>query len=351
MSEHNLAPTSVGDTLSALALAGEVADQYARQAVFADYLSRKAANTLRRQRADLALFARYLAAVGVAVDGEHLQTTAKAWNGMSAGLVEGFKRWMLQEGYAIASVNVRLSTIKTYVKLAARAAVIDPTTTAQVAAVEGYAHREFKRVDEKRSAAAVPTRTGAKKSEAVSLTRAQRKALKDQPQTPQGRRDALLMCLLLDHGLRCGEIAGLTVGAFNLVEGTFTFYRQKVDKVQTHKLTRDSLRAARAYLNLDAPLAADAPLLRGSKKDGELTEARMSERAITKRVNVLGSKVGVIGLSAHDGRHSWATQAARGNTPIDALMQGGGWNSPAMPLRYVETARIANERVTLGEEQ
>jgi hypothetical protein len=31
-------------------------------------------------------------------------------------------------------------------------------------------------------------------------------------------------------------------------------------------------------------------------------------------------------------------------------MHGGGWNSLAMPLRYVETARIANERVTLGEE-
>jgi hypothetical protein len=31
-------------------------------------------------------------------------------------------------------------------------------------------------------------------------------------------------------------------------------------------------------------------------------------------------------------------------------MQGGGWNSPAMPLRYVEAAQIANERVTLGEE-
>jgi integrase len=334
----------------ALELAGQLAEEFARQGMFADYLSRKAANTLRRQRADLELFSRYLAAAGVTIDSEKLQTSADAWNGISAGLVDGFKRWMLHEGYAIASVNVRLSTIKTYVKLAARAGAIDQTTAAQVAMIDGYAHREFKHVDEKRSAAELPTRTGAKKSEAVTLSKADRRALKDQPNTPQGRRDALLMCLLLDHGLRCGEIAGLTVGAFNLADGTFTFYRPKVDKVQSHKLTRDTLRAARAYLNIDAPLSADALLLRGSKKDGELTEARMSERAITKRVNVLGGKVGIVGLSAHDGRHSWATQAARDNTPIDALMQGGGWNSPAMPLRYVESARIANERVTLGDE-
>lgn len=339
------------DPIHPLALAGQLADDFARQAVFSDYLSRKAANTLRRQRADLDLFARYLAAAGVTADGQSLQTTAAAWNGISAGLVDGFKRWMLHEGYAIASVNVRLSTIKTFVKLAARAGAVDQTTAAQVAAVEGYAHREYRRVDEKRSAADVPTRTGAKKSEAVSLSRADRKALKDQPNTPQGRRDALLMCLLLDHGLRVGEIAMLTVGAFNLKDGTFTFYRPKVDKLQSHKLTRDTLRAARAYLNIDAPLAVDAPLLRASKKNGELTEAGLTERAITKRVNTLGGKVGIVGLSAHDGRHSWATQAARDNTPIDALMQGGGWNSPAMPLRYVETARIANERVTLGDDK
>jgi integrase len=275
--EANLAVSQQSDLLLPLIQAGAAADRVARDGVFVDYLSRKAANTLRRQRADLDLFARFLRLAGASVEAEQLQTIPSVWAGVSAGLVEGFKRWMLHEGYAIASVNVRLSTVKMYVKLASKAGVIDQTTAAQVAAVDGYAHREFKRVDEKRSAASVPTRTGAKKSEAIPISRVERKALKDQPNTPQGRRDALLMCLLLDHGLRVGEIAGLTVGAFNLAEGTFTFYRPKVDKVQSHKLTRDTLRAARAYLNIDAPLAADAPLLRGSKKDGELTEAGMSE--------------------------------------------------------------------------
>jgi hypothetical protein len=46
--------------------------------------------------------------------------------------------------------------------------------------------------------------------------------------------------------------------------------------------------------------------------------------------------------------HYWATQAARNNPPIDRLQEAGGWNSPAMPLRYGETAKIANEGVNLG---
>jgi integrase len=76
----------------------------------------------------------------------------------------------------------------------------------------------------------------------------------------------------------------------------------------------------------------------------------MSEWAITKRVNKPGEKIGVMGLSAHDGRHSWATRAARNKTDAFALQGAGGWNSLAMPRRYVEAAKIANEGVNLGED-
>ena len=76
----------------------------------------------------------------------------------------------------------------------------------------------------------------------------------------------------------------------------------------------------------------------------------MSERALTKRVNYLGKRIGVEGLSAHDLRHSWATRAARNKTSAFALQDAGGWNSLAMPARYVEAAKIANEGVNLGED-
>ncbi|MEZ4672775.1 MAG: hypothetical protein R2932_00830 [Caldilineaceae bacterium] len=58
----------------------------------------------------------------------------------------------------------------------------------------------------------------------------------------------LLMCLLLDHGLRVGEVADLTVDAFNLKAGKLVFYRDKVEKTQTHKLTADTLWAIRNYI-------------------------------------------------------------------------------------------------------
>ena len=97
----------------------------------------------------------------------------------------------------------------------------------------------------------------------------------------------------------------------------------------------------------DAP--AQGPALRASRKGGALQDAGMTARALTARVRDLGAAVGLVGLSAHDLRHYWATQAARSGTPLDRLQDAGGWASPAMPLRYVEAAKIANQGVLLGE--
>src|SRR5207247_8234350 len=114
--------------------------------------------------------------------------------------------------------------------------------------------------------------------------------LKAQPGHSQGRRDALLMCLLLEHGLRCGEVAALTPDAINLVDGTLTFYRQKVDKTQVLNITADTLLAATRYFEVMPDKSAH--LLAGSRKNGSL-EGVMSERAITDRVRVLGDAIGL----------------------------------------------------------
>lgn len=338
------------------AIVGAAADYAARSGVFEDYRARRAANTLRRQLADLALFAEYLAQVKFypIADGRaaQLQGDPEAWAGITHGLVAGFVRWQLQRGYAIGSINVRLSTIKQYAKLAFQAGALSAEQNALIRTVTGYQYKEQKRVDEKRIADGAATRIGAKKATAVSLDAWQVKALKKQPDTPQGRRDALLMCLLLDHGLRCGEIAALDTGAINLEDGTLIFYRPKVAKTQTHRLSRDTFRAAQAWLS-NGDVLAEGKLLRASMKSkigDKLGKSGMSERAITKRVEYLGQQVGAKGLSAHDGRHSWATRAARNKTDAFALQEAGGWNSLAMPRRYIDDAKIANEEVKLGQD-
>jgi len=317
--------------------AGQAANRAAAGHVFEDYRARKADNTIRRHDNDLARFAEFLAAAGI--PGGDLAGDPEAWRGVTWGIVEAFRNWMIDQGDAINSVNARLSTVKAYAKLAAKAGAISDQEHALIRTVSGYSQKEGKRIDERRD----QSRRGAKKAAAVQITDDQAARLKEQPDTPQGRRDALLMCLLLDHGLRAGEAAALTVGDLDLKAGTMDLYRAKVDLQQRHKLTADTLRAATAYFSAgDAPLPADAPLLRASVKSGALTAAGMTERSITRRVAVLGEQIGIDGLSAHDCRHYWATYWA-GKTDPFRLKQAGGWASLATVDRYVEASQIAND--------
>ena len=341
-------------TADLLAMAGQAANKAAAAAAFGDYKPRKAGNTLKRQAADLASFESFLAGVGLDVRG--LVDNPQAWQGITWGLVAAFRGWLLQSGYAVSTVNFRLSTIKVYANLATQAGALSAAELGEIKRVPGFAHKEQKRIDTPRQEQGNPTRKGSKKADSVSITPAQGKSLKNRPDTPQGRRDSLLLCLLLDHGLRCGEVAALKVTDFDLKAGELRFYRPKVDKVQTHKLTPATRRAAAAYFTSDAPALGSVWRASASKAagkaahdSGELAGSGLTERAITKRVKALGAAVGLACLSAHDCRHYWATQAARNHTALDRLQDAGGWNSLAMPARYIESAKIANEGINLGD--
>jgi len=328
-------------------LIGLNANRAAAQARFHDYRSRRAEETLRRQDADLVLFHEFLAFANLRTG--DLANDPGAWRPVTWGLVEAFVTWQLKEGYAINSINVRLSTVKTYARMAMQCGTLTPQEYALIRAVQGYSFREQVRIDQKRPV----KRIGFKKEEPVRLTPEQAQALKEQPPTPQGRRDRLLMCLLLDHGLRVGEVAGLAAPDLDADEGVLRFFRPKVNKEQAHRLTRETLQAVRDCLANHELLPGEL-LLRRSKKNEELGAPGMSQRAITARVRLLGERLGILGLSAHDCRHYWATSAARHGTDPFVLQEAGGWSSLAMPRRYVEANDIANQGVRLekgeGEE-
>ena len=122
------------------------------------------------------------------------------------------------------------------------------------------------------------------------------------------------------------------------------FYRPKVDKIQTHKLTVDTW--LRRGLTVQRwPCAAQVLDVNngrcaGARAGGAVSEsASMTARALAAGLRKPGAAVGLVELGAHDLRHYWATRATRNGTPLDRLQDAGGWASPAMPLRYVKAAR------------
>jgi integrase len=360
-----------------LITAGQVANRAAADYLFADYRQRRAAKTIRTQTAALLLWVQYLGEVGAAREllaeaedwimahfdekvmaalaeyaksqscalatiyaAHYCQHVPAAWHGVTWGLVEGFVKWLLHQGYSLASVNNRLSAVKVYARLAAKAEVLPPDEHALIREVQGYGSTEGKRVNTGRP----KTRLGHKKAEAIVLTAGQSRRLKTaHPPTPQGIRDRLLLCLLLDLGLRASEVAALRVE--DLAEpGYVVVYRQKTDTVDRMALSADILQAMAAY---EPYLRPQGILLRGSRKNEKLTEQTMSVRAIGQRVKLLGRDIlGIWELSPHDLRHTWATRAAKKSNPF-VLRDAGGWTNMQTPGRYVKRAKVVNEGIQL----
>jgi integrase len=147
-------------------------------------------------------------------------------------------------------------------------------------------------------------------------------------------------------------VAALSVSDIDLEQNLLIFFRQKVSKIQKHRLTSSTRMAIdRCFAFGDVIAGSSTPLLRRSLKNKNLSEYGISERGITHRVMVLGKQVGLSGLSAHDCRHYWATIAAKNGTDPFSLQEAGGWSSLAMPRRYIDDNAIANEGVHLNKDR
>lgn len=310
--------------------------------LFLTYVQQKSENTLIAQRTDLAAFLSFLEDNHYTntTSIEQMQLSAAAWQSITWQIVQSFVEWQLAQGHAISSINRRLSTIRTYAKLAAKAGDLAASEYAMITTITGYSSSAAKRIDAARSL----TRTGDKKSEPVKITDEQARQLKTHPDTPQGRRDRLLMCLLLDHGLRISEIVLLQVQDFDADTGLLYFERPNLDDEQVHKLSPDTRQALQASLRAGDCLPR-GPLLRGSRKNGKLTHAGISDQAIQARVRFLGEQIGLLILSPNDCRHYWATYWAK-KVDVLRLQEAGGWSSLDMPRRYIERAKIANLGMT-----
>jgi integrase len=342
--------TPVIMTGQAMQIAGQDANRAAAQATFAIYQERRPENTRRSQRAALRVYSEYLRSVGIGTG--DLYSDPKAWHGMTWGLVQGFQLWMIQQGYSMKTINDRISVVKVYMSLANSADVIPDADIIRLQSLRGYTRKESIDADRNRSKAGTPTRRGAKKQAgAVVLTEEQARALKSQPDTPQGRRDALMMTLLLEHGLRVSEIAILAVDCVDPKSKRLTFYRPKTGTISRHVLRGRAWRIMSDYLERDRRDQSGA-LFVASRKSGMLKpDTAMSIRAINDRVKALGQAVGIDNLSPHDCRHYGATKA--GNDPrvsLAALMAWGGWSSPQSAARYIDRGQADNEGVSIGDD-
>jgi len=167
----------------------------------------------------------------------------------------------------------------------------------------------------------------------------------------EGRRDHAILRVLIDNGVRIGEVAGMTVEDVDR-----TLYRITVTgKTGTRILSceRKTMEALTRYLRVRSrhPRADQPELWLPAKGSAKLTHWGIRQM-VERRVE----QAGLTGrIYPHKLRHTWAHRwMANGNSTQD-LAHNAGWSSTAMASRYgasaqEERARAAALRANLAEE-
>jgi len=327
---------------------GLEANKAAENAIFKLYQDRRPINTQRSQRAALGIFAEFMRTCGMA--SPDLYSDPLSWMGITWGLVQTFQAWLLRQGYSVKTINDRVSVVKVYMALANQAGIVPDGEILRLQSLRGYTRKEAIDLDAKRTKQGLATRCGAKKSQSVLISEEQARALCTvRNETPQARRDALIMCILLDHGLRVSEVSILKIEDIDFNARQMTFYRPKTGKTSRHNIRGRAWQLLVEYMGKDNR-AQSGPLILASCKTGALLPGKgMSTRAIQDRVTQLGQTVGLENLSPHDCRHFGATSA--GNDPkvsLAGLMAFGDWVSPQTAARYINRGQADNDGVSLG---
>ncbi len=329
---------------------GLQANEAAARAVFAMYQERRPINTQRSQRAALSLFAEFMQSAGIGVN--DLYSEPAAWLGISWGLVQAFQEWMIGNGYSMKTVNDRLSVTKVYKGLANQAGIIPDSDILKLQSIRGYTNKESRAMDSKREANGIATRKGNKKSAATIISDEEAKKLcQARRDTSQARRDALMMCFLLDHGMRVSEVAILKIENIDLNQKQITFYRPKTGKTSRHNLRGRAWNCLLEYLARDNHADHGSLLLASCKTGALILNKGMKTRAINERVRELGKAEGLDNLSPHDCRHYGATKAGNdSDVSLAGLMAWGGWSSPQSAAHYINRGDADNDGVNLGME-
>ena len=330
---------------------------------FAEVFAEKSENTRKRYSKELRNFGAFLYPAAP-LPPKMLQPAD--WKGVTAQDIREYKNYLLYtRGLSVSSVNQTVFIVRSFGALSAAYDGMSETEVFKATQkAKGIKSNAAENINELRGT----TRASKKKETATIITKYQAERLKNEhADDMRGRRDALLMRLLLDLGLRISDVIALTMENINMETRTISLTTKKTKTALNLYMTDDIYNAAANYFDYYTPAAATDPIWYGVTKGGGRIVAKwvdtekkdadgnpikkwegFNKHSAQMRVTALGAALGIEKFSAHDCRHYWVTAADRGGSSLLAITEAGGWTSPTMPMRYVNKSKVSNENIHLG---
>lgn len=164
------------------------------------------------------------------------------------------------------------------------------------------------------------------------------------------RRDEAIVRLMLETGLRAGEVVSMTVPDTNLAAGTAIVRRGKGGKGRVVPFGPQTVRAVDRYIRARRThrLAGTDVLWLGDRGKA------FSYYGLHKALGERAARAGIKGFRPHTLRHTAAHRWLREGGSEMGLMAVAGWTRPDMLMRYTRaqaSARAAEEarKLNLGD--
>jgi integrase len=281
---------------------------------FADQIAELSIANRRQLGIILKKWCDFLEGVGIHRTPDQLRENPTAWGFVTDLLLLDYRQRLLNEAYGRATIRRHFEMLRKLITVAYRAGgICDEQEMHRILAIRSYEGRRGTPLP-------YPPRPNSIRTapeHRIPLSPEQAHILKHtHPNSPQGRRDALLMCLLLDHGLHIKALTALKVQGFDLKHGVLYFAFPKGSEPQLLVLSLDTVLALQTYLAAGDVLMPGS-LFRVMTKKGRAGRAGMETRHITERVDTLGAQLlGRSHLTPQDCRYFWAMAAVRNGTDV-----------------------------------
>ncbi len=224
--------------------------------------------------------------------------------GFTRAVLGRYRSHLLDRGLSAASINLARAALR---KLAAEAA----------AGIRGA------------------RRSGVRTGNWLTLQQAQQLLAAPDPETRKGLWDRVLLGLLVECGLRRGELAGLEFPDVAQREGCWAI----VDLVGKHGRVRTVPMPSWAKKALDAWAAAagieSGAVLRRVSKGGRVGDGPITPQAVFETAVSYARKAGLGKITPHDLRRTFAKLAHLGRAPLEQIQISLGHTSIQTTERYL----------------